>query len=110
MKKIYKTFIFASLLLTAGLSFAQSGGKASDFSAQKANRQTALRYLKLAKNYAIQGDWKKTLAAATAGNNYDATVADLWYLIALSQYNEGATRKAVLPVLKNSLDGAVGVD
>ena len=79
---------------------------ATDFSAQKANRQTALRYLRLAKNYAIQGDWKKSLAAATAGNNYDATVADLWYLIALSQYNEGATRKAVLPVLKKSLGGA----
>ncbi|MEE3411601.1 MAG: hypothetical protein VZQ47_01405 [Treponema sp.] len=110
MKTICKTFIFASLLLTAGLSFAQSAQKALDFSAQKANRQTALRYLKLAKNYAIQGDWKKTLAAATAGNNYDATVADLWYLIALSQYNGGATRKAVLPVLKNSLSGAEWVD
>ncbi len=110
MKKIFKTLIFASLFLTAGLSFAQSAAKDLDYSAQKANRQTALRYLRLAKNYAIQSDWKKALAAATAGNNYDATVADLWYLMALSQYNEGATRKAVLPVLKNSLSGAEWVD
>ena len=110
MKKIFKTLIFASLFLTAGLSFAQSAVKDLDYSAQKANRQTALRYLRLAKNYAIQSDWKKALAAATAGNNYDATVADLWYLMALSQYNEGATRKAVLPVLKNSLSGAEWVD
>lgn len=110
MKKIFKTLIFASLFLTAGLSFAQSAAKDLDYSAQKANRQTALRYLRLAKSYAIQSDWKKALAAATAGNNYDATVADLWYLMALSQYNEGATRKAVLPVLKNSLSGAEWVD
>ena len=104
MKKIFKTFIFAALISLAGVLGA------TDFSAQKANRQTALRYLRLAKNYAMQGDWKKSLAAATAGNNYDATVADLWYLIALSQYNEGATRKAVLPALKNSLGGAEWVD
>ena len=110
MKKIFKTFILALFVSLAGFAFAQNSSGGSDFSAQKANRQTALRYLRLAKNYAIQGDWKKALAAATAGNNYDATVADLWYLIALSQYNEGATRKAVLPVLKNSLGGAEWVD
>lgn len=104
MKKIFKTFIFAALISMTGILGA------TDFSAKKANRQTALRYLRLAKNYAVQGDWKKALAAATAGNNYDATVADLWYLIALSQYNGGATRKAVLPALKNSLDGAEWVD
>ena len=110
MKKIFKTIIVATLFSLAGQAFAQNGAAASDFSAKKANRQTALRYLRLAKNYAVQGDWKKALAAATAGNNYDATVADLWYLIALSQYKNGAIRKTVLPVLKNSLDGAEWVD
>ena len=111
MKRVFKNFIFALLLLIGGFSFAQNSATAnSDFSAKKANRQTALRYLRLAKNYAVQGDWKKSLVAATAGNNYDASVADLWYLIALSQYKGGAARKAVLPVLKNSLSGAEWVD
>ncbi|MBQ3837308.1 MAG: hypothetical protein II814_09305, partial [Treponema sp.] len=82
----------------------------SDFSAQKANRQTALRYLRIAKSYAVQGDWQKASAASVAGNNYDSSVADLWYLMALSQYNIGATRKSVLPILQNSLGGAEWVD
>ena len=110
MKTFTNRFLFAffALLLLAAYSvFSQSD---SDFSARKANRQTALRYLKLAKDYAMQDDWQKALAASTAGNNYDASVADLWYLMALSQYKSGATRKKVLPILRNSLGGAEWVD
>ena len=112
MKSMFKkiaiisfAIIFAALFSAA--LFAQDD---SDFSAKKANRQTALRYLRLAKNYAMRDDWQKALAASTAGNNYDASVADLWYLMALSQYKSGATRKKVLPVLRNSLNGTEWVD
>ena len=107
MKCFFKKILFIVFSLFLASAFAQDN---SDFSALKANRQTALRYLKLAKNYATQGDWKRALAASSAGNNYDASVADLWYLMALSQYKEGASRKQVLPILQKSLDGAEWVD
>ena len=111
MKKLFDKFVFVNCififaLMSSGI-FAQEN---SDFSAKKANRQTALRYLRLAKNYAMQDDWQKALAASVAGNNYDASVADLWYLIALSQYKSGSPRKKVLPVLSNSLNGTEWVD
>ena len=104
MKKIIGKLIFVNFIFLGALAFS------SDYSARKANRQTALRYLRIAKSYAVQGDWQKAAAASVAGNNYDSSVADLWYLMALSQYNNGATRKAVLPILKNSLGGAEWVD
>lgn len=100
----FKKSLFLCLIALGALSFA------SDFSARKANRQTALRYLRIAKNYAAQEDWQKAFASASAGNNYDSSVADLWYLMALSQYNNGATRKKVLPILQNSLNGTEWVD
>lgn len=112
MMKFFKRLIAANLILFGAFAFAQnnSGQADSDFSAKKANRQTALRYLRIAKSYAVQGDWQKASASATAGNNYDSSVADLWYLMALSQYNNGATRKKVLPILQNSLNGTEWVD
>ena len=112
MNNFFRKVFFVNLLFMASAFFAQEAlnPQSPDFSARKANRQTALRYLKLAKNYAIQGDWQRSLAASTAGNNYDASVADLWYLMALSQYYNGANRKQVLPILQKSLDGAEWVD
>ncbi len=110
MKTFTNRFIFAFFALWLLAAYSVFSQNDSDFSARKANRQTALRYLKLAKDYAMQDDWQKALAASTAGNNYDASVADLWYLMALSQYKSGATRKKVLPILRNSLGGAEWVD
>lgn len=111
MKKIFNKIVFLNLILISTLFSAELFAQGdSDFSAKKANRQTALRYLRLAKNYAAREDWQKAFAASTAGNNYDASVADLWYLMALSQYKNGSTRKKVLPVLRNSLNGTEWVD
>ncbi len=111
MKKIVKKLLFLNLIFFGALAFCESPVQGnSDFSARKANRQTALRYLRIAKSYAVQGDWQKAAAASVAGNNYDASVADLWYLMALSQYNNGAARKTVLPILQNSLAGTEWVD
>ncbi len=106
VKKIFCIGIF----LLSGIAIAENDSIKDEFSAERANRQTALRYLRLAKNYAVQGDWKKAFAASKAGNDYDKSVADLWYLMAFSQYNEGEKRKTVIPVLEKSLDGAEWVD
>lgn len=78
--------------------------------AQGASRRTALRYLKLAKSYALSADWERCADFAKAGNDYDESVADLWYLMALGKYNGGASRKDVLPLLERSLSGAEWVD
>lgn len=82
----------------------------TNFGAHGANRRTALRYLKLAKSYALSAEWEKCAASAKAGNDYDESVADLWYLMALGAYNGGASRKSVLPLLERALSGAEWVD
>ncbi|MBD5441343.1 MAG: hypothetical protein HDR33_10135 [Treponema sp.] len=98
-------FVFSLNLFSQGNSV---GGK--NFSAQGASRRTALRYLKLAKSSALSADWEKCAAFAKSGNEYDDSVADLWYLMALGKYNCGTSRKDVLPLLEKSLSGAEWVD
>lgn len=102
-----KRFVLLCLILLLGTGgFSQN----LEFSAENASRQTALRYLRLAKNYAASSSWQNALLAARAGNDYDKSVADLWYLMALSGYNSGATRKEVVPLLQNALSGSEWVD
>lgn len=107
----FRFFLFLTIFVFSLNLFAQNdSGAAQNFNAQNANRQTALRYLKLAKGYALSADWEKCAAFAKAGNEYDKGVADLWYLMALGEYNGGANRKEVLPLLEESLSGAEWVD
>ncbi len=81
-----------------------------EYSSAGANRKTSMRFLQLAKNYASKGEWEKTGEAARTGNAYDSSVADLWYLMALSDVKRGAKRRDVIPLIKNSLDGKEWVD
>lgn len=97
----------AAALFSVSLCFAQVN---SSTSAEMANRSTSLRYLQLAKNYAMQNDWERCFQAALSGNHYDKTVADLWYLMALSAYKNGQIIKEVVPVLYESLNNREWVD
>lgn len=107
----FRFFLLSTLFVFSLHLFAQDNSEdGRNFSVRGANRQTALRYLKLAKGYALSGDWEKCAASAKAGNDYDKSVADLWYLMALGEYNGGAKRKEVLPLLEESLSGAEWVD
>ena len=55
-----------------------------------ANRNVALRYLKLSQDYLIKSQWNNVISYAEIGLNYDSSLADLWYVraVALSQKNE----------------------
>ena len=55
-------------------------------SSQAANRKTALRYLQLAKNHLAQNDWAAVKKTCENGLQYDDTIADLYYLDALSLF------------------------
>ena len=79
-------------------------------SALLANRRTAVRYLRLAKQYASEKLWKEADSNARIGLNYDEKIADLWYLRALSQKNLGEKKSVVLPLVVTALSDSEWVD
>ncbi|MBQ7158874.1 MAG: hypothetical protein IJS09_05565 [Treponema sp.] len=96
--------LFFSLFFTGALLFAQSD------SARSANRRTAIRYLQLAKQYASQKQWKEADTNARLGLAYDEGIADLWYIRAVSQSNEGEKKSVVIPLVVTSLTRGEWVD
>ena len=97
LKKIFFCIVAASCMFAGAQTSTGS-------SADMANRRTALRYLQLAKNYASKSDWQKAFDTASKGNAYDPSVADLWYLMALSSLNQGVKRRIVMDYVKSSMD------
>lgn len=79
-------------------------------SSQATNRKTALRYLQLAKNYLAQNDWAAVKKTCENGLQYDDTIADLYYLDALSLFNLDSPRYEIIPVIKKSLTSTEWVD
>ena len=71
------------------------GGMASVFaqgSALSANRNTALRCLKLAENCLLAKDWSNALKQADLGLTYDDSISDLIYVKAAAQINQDKTK------------------
>lgn len=101
MKKFF-CFIFSSFLIFNLYS--------NTTSSVAANRKTALRYLQLAKNYLVQNDWNAVHSTCENGLQYDDSIADLYYLNALSLFQTGALRCDIIPVIKNSLSSKEWVD
>ena len=83
--------VFFAMVMAAVPVFGQAGA-----SAAVANRRTAVRYLQAAKNSAAQKAWADADAQAQVGLAYDESVADLWYLRAVSQFSAGAAKAAAL--------------
>mgnify|MGYP002625100411 CR=1 FL=1 len=79
-------------------------------SAQGANRRTAIRYLQLAKQYASSRQWHEAEGQSEIGLAYDDTIADLWYIQAISKSMQGEIRAKVLPLVVKSLNEAEWVD
>lgn len=75
-----------------------------------ANRQTALRYLLLAKEYINDSDWDTAIAEAQLGLSYDATIADLWYVMAVAESNKGGVLRDILPYVTTALTESQWVD
>lgn len=94
IKKIVSVFLI-SLVFSA--SFAQN-------SASVANRRTAVRYLQLSKQFASEKLWNEASSNAEMGLAYDDSIADLWYLRAVSLMNRGEKKSAVLPLVVTALD------
>lgn len=90
--------------------FLLSGVFADTASSSAANRKTALRYLQLAKNYLVQNDWALVKKTCESGIQYDNTVADLYYLKALSLFNLGSPRYEIIPVIQKSITSTEWVD
>ena len=72
-------------------------------SSRSANRQTALRYLQLAKHYVTDHNWESAVKSCQTGIEYDDTVADLYYLYSLSLFNLNYTRYEFMPVIEKAL-------
>ena len=93
-----KSFLITLLLL--GISFALT---AQD-SAGKANKNTALRCLKLAENCLVAGDWQNALNQAELGLSYDDSISDLYYIKAAASLNLGGTKADALRLISSAFE------
>ena len=75
-----------------------------DFSSLEVNRKTALRCLKIAENYLSSKDFGSALNQTELGLSYDETVADLWYVKAVSSLSLGENRAQVLKMISNAFN------
>ncbi|WP_147644843.1 tetratricopeptide repeat protein [Treponema pectinovorum] len=96
-------YIFVSIfLLVDFFAFAQS--------AEDANRRTAIRYLKLAEQYAAEKNWSAADSSAQLGLAYDEAISDLWYLRALSNTMTDFPKYKIIPLVQNALKTSFWVD
>ena len=99
MKRILTFFAISALALPL---FSQVDPGSVAVSA--ASRRTAIRYLQNAKQQAADKRWSEADSISQIGLEYDDSVADLWYIRAVSRHNLGDSRADVLPLVLNSLD------
>ena len=95
MKKYFCVFLLSAVI---GFSaFAQN-------SAASANKNTALRCLKLAESCLVGNDWQNALNQAELGLSYDDSISDLYYIKAAAQLNLGATKADALRVISSAFE------
>lgn len=88
-------FVFCSLFLFS---------LAAQNSYEIANKNTAIRCLKLAENYLLNGDWANALGQAELGLSYDDSVSDLLYVKAAAQINLNRKKIDVLEQIKTAFE------
>lgn len=98
-KKVFPLFVLSLFLVFSENLFSQT----EKTSASIANRRTAIRYLRLAKQNVSQKNWTEAASYADLGLAYDDTVSDLWYIKAVSKIQGGEKKSEVLPLVKHSL-------
>ena len=69
---------------------------AAQNSSSAANKNTALRCLKLAENCLVVNDWENALGQADLGLSYDNSISDLYYIKAAAELNLGGTKADAL--------------
>ena len=98
------TFVCVFLLLS---NFVLS---ASPSSVQAANRRTAVRCLKLAKNYLSSNEIENALAQVELALSYDSTISDLWYIKAAALNLKGEARANIIPLVMKAMTEGEWVD
>lgn len=88
MKK-FIALSFVTFVLAGSFLFSQNSGTS-------ANRNTALRCLKLAENCLVGDDWENALKQANLGLSYDENISDLIYVKAVAESKSGKTKAEVL--------------
>ena len=96
-----KKFVI-SLFLSAGILFTS----AAQNSASGANKNTALRCLKLAESCLVGNDWQNALNQAELGLSYDNSISDLYYIKAAASLNLGGTKADALRLLSSAFERA----
>ena len=71
---------------------------------QLANRNTALRCLKLAENCLMSGDWNNAMKQAELGLSYDDSISDLMYVKAATLMNMNSKKTDVLVQIKQAFE------
>ena len=89
-------------LLSFGFVFTAAGQN----SASSANKNTALRCLKLAENCLVAGDWQNALNQAELGLSYDDSISDLYYIKAAASLNLGGTKADALRLISSAFERA----
>jgi len=92
-----KIFVFFAFLLLCGFAFSQNY-------ANKANRKTAERCLKVAENYLIANDFVNAKKQAELGISYDDSISDLYYVKAATQVKENKLRAEVISTIKTAFE------
>ena len=90
------------ILLSIGISFAAIAQN----SAGAANKNTALRCLKLAESCLVAGDWQNALNQAELGLSYDNSISDLYYIKAAASLNLGGTKSDALRLISSAFERA----
>ena len=88
------------VLLSFGLIFSATAQN----SAAAANKNTALRCLKLAESCLVGNDWKNALSQAELGLSYDDSISDLYYIKAAASLNLGGTKADALRTLSSAFE------
>lgn len=71
---------------------------------QAANKNTAVRCLKLAENCLMSGDWNNALKQAELGISYDDSISDLMYVKAAALMNMNSKKADVLVQIKSAFE------
>ena len=94
-----KKFVI-SILLSCGILL----NLAAQSSAAGANKNTALRCLKLAESCLVGNDWQNALNQAELGLSYDNSISDLYYIKAAASLNLGGTKAEALRLLASAFE------
>ena len=91
-----KKFLLISLFFSFSVLYAQS--------AQKANRKTAERYLKLAEAALTNGSTDEAGSNAAMGLSYDDSISDLYYISAIFSKSQGNNLSVVESICRTAFE------